>query len=224
MTLKDQYRASFNEQKILIEKSGKISEVIRASEQYRQSTQLFVSLEPILAQTRINALLDGKHLILPSPGLKNGFYLLKPFTVPFSKLPLAVKPKGLIQFGKQLTVDELKKLQLELLLVGALTVDKSGTWLGDGNGFFDISFAILSHYSAISKDYAFFAAIDHPKKICEDVLPNDPWDIKSQYIVSPQGITETQTDRSHGVIHWNSISEKRIRNISPLWQIFQQQQ
>ena len=79
---------------------GKIAEAIRRQDAYRQCRQIFVSPSPDLAQIRINALLDGKELVVSGPGLKEGFYQLRPYVVPFPKLAFAVSLKGLPVHGQ----------------------------------------------------------------------------------------------------------------------------
>ncbi|MFA6499857.1 MAG: hypothetical protein WCV64_11075, partial [Desulfurivibrionaceae bacterium] len=58
--------------------SGKSAELVRRLERYRDAKRIFVGPTVRLQQLRINALTDGKELLVPGPGLKEGFYLLAP--------------------------------------------------------------------------------------------------------------------------------------------------
>ena len=62
---------------------GRLAELLRRSPDYRSAKQIFVDPGPSLQQVRINCLADGKELIMPSAGLKEGFYFFKPYIIPF---------------------------------------------------------------------------------------------------------------------------------------------
>ncbi|MBU3937029.1 MAG: hypothetical protein KKD53_05830, partial [Proteobacteria bacterium] len=76
--------------------SGKSAEIVRRLEKYRDAKRIFVGPTARLQQIRINALTDGKELLVPAPGLKEGFYLLAPYEIPFKHLAFAVGYNGLV--------------------------------------------------------------------------------------------------------------------------------
>ncbi len=77
-----------------------MAERLRGLDTYRAATTVFAEPVPLLHQARINLLLDGKRLVMPSPGLKQGFFLLEPFLVPFPRLPWAVSMTGAAACGR----------------------------------------------------------------------------------------------------------------------------
>jgi 5-formyltetrahydrofolate cyclo-ligase len=197
--------------------SGRAAELLRREPAYRSARQIFVSPLPPLQQVRINCLLDGKDLIVPAPGLKDGFYLLKPYSVPFHQLPHSVSMKGFAKAGQRLTRPELESLAISLLVTGALAVDLQGNRLGDGLGFFDLSFAILTEMEAISRD-AQVATFIHAEQMVEQPLPAACWDVPADIIVTDRQIYRTEhVTTSPRRIFWEHLPDKKIRKITPLW-------
>jgi len=193
---------------------GKIAETIRHLPPYRACQQILVSPAPALSQVRINALLDGKELVIPGPGLKEGFYHLRPYAVPFTKLAFAVSLKGLTHHGQLLTHRELADLSIGLLVTEALAVDRRGLCLGDGNGFFDLSCATLNQAGALSASPIIWAV--SPPPLSED-LPNDPWDVPVDGVIGPLGGTFFPPRETLPKLLWQHLAEQRIKKMTPLW-------
>lgn len=197
--------------------SGRSAELLRREAAYRAARQIFVSPVPALQQVRINCLLDGKDLIVSGPGLKEGFYLLKPYAVPFQQLPHSVSMKGLAKAGQRLTRPELEGLAVSLLVTDAAAVDQQGNRLGDGLGFFDLSFAILTALGAMSRD-ALVAAFVNEWQIMAKPLPTASWDVPADIIVTEQQLYRTEHVSSPPRrIFWEHLPDRKIRKITPLW-------
>jgi len=197
--------------------SGRTAELLRRDAAYRSARQVFVSPVPSLQQVRINALLDGKELIVPAPGLKDGFYLLKPYSIPFQQLPHSVTLKGFAKAGQRLTRPEVEGLAVSLLVTDAVAVDLQGNRLGDGLGFFDLSFAILTALGAMSRD-ALIAAFVNEWQIMAKPLPTACWDVPADIIVTEQQIYRTEHVAAlPRPIFWEHLPDRKIRKITPLW-------
>lgn len=184
---------------------------------------MFVSPEPALDQVRINCLVDRKELIMPSPGLKQGFLRVTPSSVPFRDLGYAVSLKGLAKYGKKLDMAAVNELNIELFVSTCIAVDKSGNQLGDGNGFFDLSYSLLAVQGGVRSD-ATVCIVVGEEQITETALPIAPWDVKADFVVTSKEIIipASAEKKSPGQIYWELLPEKRIRKITPLWQLYQQ--
>jgi len=201
---------------------GRLAQYLRQIKSYHSARQLFISPAPMLAQLRINALNDGKDVIMPGPGLKDGFYLLKPFTVPFTKLSFAVSNKGLPKFGRRLAAGDLAALALDLLITDAWAVDEQGTRLGDGQGFFDLSYAIMTEHKALKDSCLKYAVLDNPERLLSETeLPTNDWDVRMDGVILPAGIMALPkaAKRNHP-IYWDKLPRKRIKKLKPLWEIW----
>jgi len=200
---------------------GKVAEVVRRQEAYRRSHRIFVSPAPALSQLRINALLDGKELIMPGPGLKEGFYRLRPFVTPLPKLGLAVSLKGVSSHGQLIYHHDLAGLAIDLLLTEAVAVDGEGHRLGDGSGFFDLSCAILNHCRALTATPTIWAVA--VSKTTEP-LPSDPWDVRVHGLLEPQGLTFFSHQDPLPSIDWRQLPMPRIKKVTPLWKEWERHQ
>ncbi len=195
---------------------GRMAEAVRRLDVYRQSLKVFVSPANELTQVRINALLDGKELIMPGPGLKEGFYLLRPFSIPFPQLKLAVSLKGMALNGRLLRHEELPGQGIGLLLTEALAIDSQGNRLGDGSGFFDLAVAILNQCKALNQTaqvWTAAAAVGHRPA----TLPCDPWDVRMHGMVDTGQELVFPSDNSPPKIYWQALTEQRIKKMTPLW-------
>lgn len=197
-----------------VEGSGKSAEVLRRLTTYRQCRQLFVSPAPFLAQIRINALLDGKELIMPGPSLKEGFYRLRPFVLPFAKLRLAVSLQGLPMHGQLLRHPDLATLAIGLLVTEALAVDSQGRRLGDGSGYFDLACAVLKQSGALAEGAMVLAAGVAKRP---ETLPVDPWDVRMHGLLDPQGAVFFAHEAPLPGIDWQQLPMPRIKKMTPFW-------
>ncbi|MFU8819067.1 MAG: 5-formyltetrahydrofolate cyclo-ligase [Desulfurivibrio sp.] len=198
---------------------GSLAETLRSLPGYKSRRRLFVGPAPQLRQVRINTLLDGKELLMPAPGLRDGFYLFRPFTIPFAQLPLAVTNKGMPRFARKLATGQLAGLAVDLLVDEALAVDEHGLLLGDGQGFFDLCLAILATTGALTPDYlvvAVAAAMESGRSPAPD-----PWDLRVDYLLNDQGLKKCNRPAAARTpkIFWEQLPPTRIKRITTLWQL-----
>lgn len=223
MSLKEKIRndlsASPAQLESILQSAGKMAELLRRVKAYKQAKQIFMSPAPILRQMRINALLDGKELIMPAPALIDGFYLCKPYTIPHKDLAYAVCFKGLPKFGKKLNMNEISGLDIDMLVTDSVAVDQRGGRLGDGHGFFDLAMAILNNLQALSGQISVWAVVGNDQFV-EVNLPLEPWDVRVDGVIMPSGQKELNNSQKNlPQIFWESLPKKRIKKITPLWRI-----
>lgn len=199
---------------------GKIAEILRRQDVYRQSSALFVGPAPQLSQIRINALLDGKTLMVPAPAIKKGFYRLKPYVIPFRDLSHAVSLKGIEGFGKLLDSSGLAKLHIDLALTDCLAMGPGGERLGCGTGFFDLAMGILSELGAVDSE-TLFGAVGVQEQVLDEDLPQESWDVRLHFFLASQGLRLFPQDAQKLQVFWGALEKKRIRKIEPLWQLYQ---
>lgn len=198
---------------------GKIAEQVRRLAGYRGAARVFVTPSPLLQQVRINVLTDGKELLMPGPRLREGFYLLKPYVIPFASLTTAVCYKGLAQHGHRLTEEELGAVPVGLLLMDPVAVDPAGGFVGDGKGFFDLSAAILQELHALAPDATAYGAGEAAQLLAQP-LARAAWDVRLAGLVTPQGLLPCSGgDLGSGRIFWQELSPARIRKVTPLWKL-----
>ena len=200
---------------------GKLAQALRGHGSYRQCKALYVDGSLQLQQVRINALIDGKSLCMPSPALKEGFYLLRPFQVPFKDLPFAVTLKGVASWGQRLKADGLADLFIDLAVSDGLAVDGQGGRLGDGSGFFDLALGLLASYQALAPGWQACALLA-AQQLMEEVLPQDEWDVALDFGVTEQGSHDFSGRNQEPTVLWPALPERKIRKLDLLWQLWKQ--
>lgn len=199
--------------------SGKSAELVRRLESYREAKRIFVGPTARLQQVRINALTDGKELLVPAPGLKEGFYLLAPYEIPFKDLAYAVGYKGLAQYGRKVAVEELCQAPVGLLITDCLAVDPAGYFVGEGKGFFDLAVAILAELHGLAPEAEAYG-LGEKEQLLDREIEHDAWDIRLNGFITPEGIARRSSGgyADQGVL-WDMLPPKRIRKITPLWKL-----
>jgi len=204
--------------------AGQVAEQLRRLESYRQASGVYIDPSPLLKQARINALADGKLLIMPGPGLKEGFYCLDPFRTPFAKLALAAVGRDLPVFGRKITARrEVSAFKIDLLIGEYWAVDRRGHGIGEGKGFFDLAVALLAELEGLADDCLVLVAVQERARMMAG-LPVDPWDITGNAILTPNEIImagQLLFDRPS--IVWDALTLDRIRRITPLWKLYVEQ-
>ena len=197
---------------------GKLAEQVRRLAGYREAHCIFAGPDPMLEQVRINALGDGKTLIMPGPSLREGFYLIKPYSVPFKDLKHAVTYKGLVQHGKHLLVEDIAGLAIDLFFTEILCVDPNGVFIGNGYGFFDLGVALLAEFGGVAENAQVYG-VGVGEQLLDDELVRDGWDVAVNGLVTVDGVTQLGQGRIETTVDWEALPERRIKKIAPLWKL-----
>lgn len=200
-----------------------IAQLLRQMPEYRRAKRVFIAPAPHLRQARINCLADGKELVMPSAGLKEGFLLLRPDDVPFPKRQFAVTLKGVGTWGRRLRQDELAPLQIGIVVADGLAVDARGVRLGRGDGVVDLTFAILSSVGALADERLVVVVPELEESVTEG-LPQESWDIIADASLTDSGVRFFAGQSSMaGEIVWPALEKRQIRRMTPLFHLWQQQ-
>lgn len=199
---------------------GRLAQRVRGLEAYRAAKRIFVGPSPVLSQIRMNVLSDGKELLMPAPGLKEGFYLCKPYEISFPELCYATTYRGLPKFGRLLAEKALAGTEVGLLVTDAVAIDRQGTRLGDGQGYFDLACAILAELGGLERQHATVVAVAADGQVVAERLPADPWDVELNEVITPSGgMVFADVGTAQPEIHWQQIVPERIRRLDPLWKL-----
>lgn len=198
---------------------GKSAELLRRLDRYREAKRVFVGPTARLQQVRMNVLTDGKELLVPAPGLKEGFYLLAPYEIPFKDLAYAVGYKGLSQYGRKIAVEDLGRVPVGLLITDCLAVDPAGYFVGEGKGFFDIAVAILAELQGLAQEAEAYG-LGEKEQLLDQEIEHGAWDIRLNGFITPEGLALRNSGGHAGQrVLWDMLPPKRIRKITPLWKL-----
>ncbi len=166
---------------------------------------------------RLEALKQGKILIMPTPRIREGFLLLDPRRVPASAYSYASTIRGAFRYGAKVKPWNLPKI--DLIVTGSVAVDLRGTRLGKGEGFSELEYAILREFNKVSDDTPIFTTV-HDLQVLSDVIPRLPWDVTVDVIFTPSRTIKCSgpKQRTRGIL-WDYLSEGKVREIPLLKEI-----
>lgn len=216
---KDELRQQFASSTPSPTDAGKIAERLRRIDQYRSAETILMMPSPLLFQARINCLLDGKILIMPSPALKLGFYRVKPFSIAFPDLAYGTSLKGITLFGKKLLAKQLRNLTIDLALCGCTAIDPNGGRLGEGTGFFDLTMGLLATLGSLPEATP-VGCVAGDEQGLADPLPCDSWDVGVDFLVLKDEETFFERGATVPAVDWSALDKKRIRKVEPLWNLY----
>jgi len=198
---------------------GLIAERLRSLQAYRDARSLFIMPALLLKQIRVNCLADGKRLLMPLPGLKDGFSLLDPEAVAPKDRAQAVTPTGLERFGRRLRPKQLSDYRLDIIVTDGLAVAPGGHLLGDGNGFLDLAYALLRLWGAATEKSTVVAVVAEEQTAPAD-FPIAAWDVPADAILTSDHVRWLEPrPMKPAQIFWDELPFARIKRITPLWQL-----
>ncbi|MGQ9537982.1 MAG: 5-formyltetrahydrofolate cyclo-ligase [Candidatus Bathycorpusculaceae bacterium] len=151
------------------------AEKLRHLEEWEKAKVVFVNPDSPQRKVRENVLKDGKILVMASPRLQRGFFLIEPVKAR-GKERYASTIKGAFRFGVE--VQNFPKP--DLIVEGSVAVDMQGHRLGKGHGYGDVEIEILrKKFGEIP-----VATTVHDLQVVENV-PFEAKDEKVSIIVTP---------------------------------------
>jgi len=174
----------------------------------------FIKSNPDSPQRAIRhlALKQGKTIYMAVPRLREEkcFVELSPSRLG-KNVYAASSIKGAFEFGRQVTVREMKAI--DLILCGSVAVRRDGARLGKGGGYSDLEYAIARELEIVDEKTPIITTV-HPLQIVTAKIQLLPHDIPVDYIVTPEKViaTKTKIKRPKGV-YWDFLDEEKIESI-----------
>jgi 5-formyltetrahydrofolate cyclo-ligase len=159
--------------------------------EYRKAETIFVAPDSPQRPVREQALIDEKVVIMPTPRLKSGVLIIRPEK---GKERQASSIKGAYTHGNPLSIEKIPAI--DLVVQGAVAVDRMGNRLGKGGGYGDREIALLENHHKIPQ--AEIAVTVHDMQIVEHV-PQNSWDFTVDIIVTPTRTLRTQSRRREAI-------------------------
>ncbi|HWH79485.1 MAG TPA: 5-formyltetrahydrofolate cyclo-ligase [Candidatus Binatus sp.] len=164
---------------------------------------------------RQRALAEGKVIYMAVPRLRadKPFIELDPKKLKCS--PYAASSiKGAGQYGRPITIDEIKRI--DLVICGSVAVNRHGARVGKGGGYSDLEFALLSELKKIRRNTPIVTSV-HALQIVDAEIPMTDHDIPLNAIVTPDQIIDIQPEFPRPkAIYWPMLRQEQIADIPVL--------
>ncbi|XP_023244890.1 methenyltetrahydrofolate synthase domain-containing protein [Copidosoma floridanum] len=190
--------------------------------EYKEAKLLMISPDKPQESVIIASLQQKKEVLIPRPRLLSGlFYRVKSA----ADLPEEEAKDVVVRYDiKQVQTPinfHSKDLKVDMLVLGSVCVNKAGYRIGEGEGFVDLEYAILSKMKAVDENTIIVTTV-HDCQILDD-LPNElfePHDVAVDVIITPTQtiVVNPKLKRPNDII-WSNISEKRLERIPILKEI-----
>jgi 5-formyltetrahydrofolate cyclo-ligase len=189
---------------------GKIAALIRAGAPYRRARHLLVPPSSVFFQVRMNALMDRKLLMVPSPGMQSGFQYFDPARISSKDfVPLARLRKPGARLARDSYGAPLPH-PVDLIIGEAVWAAEDGALIGDGRGHLDLICALLHTLNWIHSEGQILAVVTESQ--VQPSLPQEEHDVRAHWIVTPRELFHAaQSGSPSPMIHWEKLPQRQIR-------------
>ncbi len=165
------------------------------------------------------ALLGGKLLIVPTPRIREGFYLLNPTAIPREAYREASTIAGLFKWGKPVKPREIPPV--DFVVVGSVAVNpRTGRRVGKSHGYSEIEWGILSTFGKVGENTPVATAV-HTLQLVEDEIPLEPFDLVVDIVATPREVFYVRrVDKKPFGIYWSYVTDEMFREIPLLRELY----
>ena len=188
------------------------AEKLFSTPEWRRARIVKVNPDAPQRPVRLRALIDGKILVMATPRMREGFLLLDPRLIPPQYYRDASTIRGAFRWGRKLTLDDLEKLKIDLIVTGSVAVDRSGGRLGKGEGYAELEYAVLRELGAVTEDTPVATTV-HDLQVVERI-PREEHDLTVDIIATPRRLyrIEPRPPKPPGIL-WDRLPEEKLREI-----------
>lgn len=142
----------------------------------------------------------GIRVVVPTPRLKGGFYLLDPEAIPPEHHWDAASMQMGGQFGQAIALEQLPPI--DLVVMGSVAVTRDGARLGKGHGYADLEYALLR---TLGNPPVPVATTVHPLQLLAG-FPMLAHDVRVSIIGTPDELIEVlPAPTTNGGIDWDAL-------------------
>jgi len=168
-------------------------------------------------QIRYQALKDGKIVYMAVPRLAS----TKPFVEldprKLKNLYEASSIKGASKFGKAVTLDEMRSI--DLVVCGTVAINQYGERIGKGEGYSELEFALAVEAGKLKRNVPVLTSV-HPLQLIHERIDRKRHDFTVDIILTPDEILRCPADRKRPKgIYWTDLSQQKIEEIPTLMQL-----
>ncbi|NPA05602.1 MAG: 5-formyltetrahydrofolate cyclo-ligase [Crenarchaeota archaeon] len=196
------------------------AERLASTPEWRRARVIKVNPDSPQKPVRLLALQQGKILVMASPRIREGFILLDPAKIPRNMYKYAATIRGAMRLGKRLTLEELSRIHVDLMVTGSVAVDRRGGRLGKGEGYAELEYAILKTIGALTEDTPVATTIHDLQLV--DQVPREPYDLTVDIIATPRRLLyiRPRPPKPPGII-WELLPEEKLAEIPILRELKQ---
>jgi len=187
---------------------------------YRNSKLIFIAPDNCIERLRLQALRDGKKVLMTTYSIKRGFWLLDPDVMSPDDFVYASTLDGMERVATPLTLEEISKMPpVDYMVTGTGAINHEGVRFGKGHGFFDVEWGMLFKLGRISVNTP-AAAVVHDCQLLTEKLHPEVFDTVADVVFTPtQTIHVKNPHKPTCGIMWNLLDPHMFETIPPLQEL-----
>jgi 5-formyltetrahydrofolate cyclo-ligase len=181
---------------------------LAATEAFQAARTIKVNPDAPQRPLRHRALQAGKRVLVPTPRLRGGFFVLDPSAIPSSRLLAAASISGFEKYGQPLALDALPPI--DLVVMGSVAVAPDGARVGKGEGYAELEYAVLRTLGRLSAETLVCTTVHDVQVV--DAIPVEPFDVPVDLIATPTRLVATASPYPRlGRVLWHCLSPERLQ-------------
>ncbi len=192
---------------------------------WRKAEMVKVNPDSPQRPVRLRALIEGKFLLMPTPRIREGFLLLNPRDIPYSKISQASTIRGAFIYGRKLGLRDLMNVKdVDLVVIGSVAVDVYGTRIGKGGGYAELEYAILREIKKVNDNTPVVTTV-HDLQVLNEKLPREKHDVPVDIIITPTRVIRTlkPKPKPQGV-YWDLLNKDKLESMPILKELLRLKQ
>lgn len=193
---------------------------LTSHEYYRKSKLIFIAPDNCIERLRLQALRDGKKVLMTTYSIKRGFWLLDPDVMSADDFVYASTLDGMERVGRPVTLADISAMQkVDYLVTGTGAINHEGVRFGKGHGFFDVEWGMLFKLGRITVNTP-AAAVVHDCQLLTEKLHPEVFDTVADVIFTPtQTISVENPHKPTCGIMWDLLDPHMYETIPPLQEL-----
>jgi 5-formyltetrahydrofolate cyclo-ligase len=187
---------------------------------YRNARLIFITPDNCLDRLRLQALRDGKTVLMTTYAIRRGFWVLDPATIAEDHFLYASTLDGMERVGRPVDLDAIAAMgKVDYLVTGTGAINHDGVRFGKGHGFFDAEWGMLYKLGCIDTTTP-AAAVVHDCQLLDEILQPDVFDTVVDAIFTPtRTIAVSNPQKPTCGILWDRLDPHMLATIPPLQQL-----
>ena len=187
---------------------------------YREAKTIFIAPDNCIERLRLQALRDGKKVLMTTYSIKRGFWLLDPENIEADLYPYAAMLDGMERLAQSVSIEEIAAMpKIDYMVTGTGAINHEGVRFGKGHGFFDAEWGILFTLGRIVQNTP-VAAVVHDCQMLDETLHPDTFDTVADVVFTPTRTIEVIAPQKPtcGIL-WDRLDPKMYATIPPLQEL-----
>lgn len=184
---------------------------------YRDARLIFITPDNCVERLRLQALRDGKTVLMTSYSIKRGFWLLDPAEIDPADFVYASTLDGMERVARPVSLADIAGMpDVDYMVTGTGAINHEGVRFGKVHGFFDAEWGMLYQIGRVDPSTP-CAAVVHDCQVLSETLHPDVFDTVADIIFTPTRTIEvTDPHKPTCGIIWDRLDPHMYKTIPPL--------